>query len=875
MQMSALLSARNFLAILSIAFPLTGFSQTTATLAQKSRPELGYAPKAPAGLPLNAPGPAAGGARTEAFQAPVTGGFAVNTDSREETRQFYNAIFPTSDNVPQDSTADAVNGACTPGHNSDAFQQAELRRINWFRAMAGLPASIYLDPIDDWGSQQMAVIITANNALNHNPPTNYACYNTFAAHYAGGDQSLGADGAQATTDFIWDFGAKNNEVGHRRWLLYPQEIVMGVGDVPGSGTNATGNLTYVFDPLSFGTRPATRQPYVSWPPEGYVPYQVVYPYWSFGLSNANFSGATVSMKSNGIPVSVAIQPYQTGFGENTLVWVPMGLDATTEGTSFPFDGADTVYSVTVGNITNNGHVTQYSYTVTVINPATAGADYIPTTLSGPSQIPAGAGAIFSATPPNNPHVTSYNFLTAQLIDGDLADDGGNGLENFTLTPGPNYSATTTEPFGSGPCFNLEHADTNSFPQLLQFKEEVIPAANASLSFQSELGFATPQEVARVQISADGGANWTDLFTEPGNNSYESSFTPHTLSLASYAGQTVSLRFNFDFQGGSYDDGGFPIGWFFTGIVLTNVQALTNESTNYSSSTNIVSGDLDDSALYGLTNFTMTPPPYYYVTTNPPVGSEPFCFHLTHLDSTSQFLQLNETLLPTASSSVSFSSQLGYATSDETARVQVSTNDGATWDDLFVEAGSNGSGETSFTPHTLSLAGYAGELTLLRFNYAYTGGGYYPMSDNFVGWNIEDVLITNTEQQSVTIFDTTNFTFAPAQTGTYVMQAQPVIYSQFPLAFGPVKTITATVNTTPSFVMSDPVMLAAGHVKLNFNVANIVNIGPSTFKLLQADALPGPWVTNASATFATNTAGSSYRFTTTNGPTERYYRVLKP
>jgi len=82
----------------------------------------------------------------------VTGGLVVNTDSREEVRSFYNAIFPTSENIPQDSTADA--GSCTPGHNSDAFQNAELLRINWYRAMAGMPANISLDPIDDWGSSR-------------------------------------------------------------------------------------------------------------------------------------------------------------------------------------------------------------------------------------------------------------------------------------------------------------------------------------------------------------------------------------------------------------------------------------------------------------------------------------------------------------------------------------------------------------------------------------------------------------------------------------------------------------------------------------------------------------------------------------------------
>jgi hypothetical protein len=841
-----------------VSLPLTGLCQKAPTIGHLERPNLGQAAPVPSNLVLNPP-PSKGA--TPLLQT-VTGGFSVNTDSREEVRAFYNAIYPTSDNVSQGSTADTAS--CTPGHNASSFQQAELRRINWFRAMAGMPASIYLDPVDDWGSQQMAVIISANNTLNHNPPSTYSCYNTFAAGYADGNQALGADGAEATTLYIWDFGANNSEVGHRRWILYPSEVVMGVGDVLAEGADAAANLTYVFDPASFGARPNTRQPYVAWPPEGFVPYQVVFPYWSFALSNANLSAATVEMTSNGVPVSTVIQPYKTGYGENTLVWVPMGLDATTEGTSFPFSGSDTLYSITIGNITNNGAKTSFSYNVTVFDPAVPGADYIPSTLTGPAQAPPGAASVYSAAPPNNPHVTSWNFLTAQLTSGDLFDDASQGLVNFTLTPQADYAVTTNEPFGSGTCFNLEHFDTNSAPQLLQLDEVLLPASNAMLSFQSQLGFATSAEVARVQVSADNGANWTDLYTQAGNGSYESSFTPHTISLSNYAGATLLLRFNYDFQSGEYYDGGFPLGWYFTDVLITNAQTLINEATNNSSVTNIVSGNLADSANNGLVNFSITPPPYYYVITNPPVGSEPHCFHLTHLDPASQLLQFNQVFVPSANSTLAFSSQLGYATTNETALVEASTNNGATWSDLFAEAGGANTPEAGFSPHVLSLASCAGQLTLLRFNFAFSGGSYYAQSDNAAGWNIEDIVLTNARQQVITLLDTTNFSFTPSQAGTWLLQAQPVIFTQFPLAFGPPKIITAA-----SVVLSPPA-LANGQVILNFTVAGVQ---APLFQLLQTSQLGAAWTTNTTATLTTNMPGSSYRFTTTVGAAERFYRIV--
>jgi hypothetical protein len=143
-----------FLTLVWLAPALATRGQTVADFNPKETAKLGDAAPVPPNLPLNPPKPIG-----PQLVVPVTGGLVVNTDSREEVRSFYNAIFPTSENIPQDSTADA--GSCTPGHNSDAFQNAELLRINWYRAMAGMPANISLDPIDDWGSQQMAVITRA------------------------------------------------------------------------------------------------------------------------------------------------------------------------------------------------------------------------------------------------------------------------------------------------------------------------------------------------------------------------------------------------------------------------------------------------------------------------------------------------------------------------------------------------------------------------------------------------------------------------------------------------------------------------------------------------------------------------------------------
>src|ERR1019366_5443730 len=123
-------------------------------------------------------------------------------------------------------------------------------------------------------------------------------------------------------------------------------------------TYAAANATWIIDANYGGPRPATTAPYVAWPPPGYVPYPVVFPQWSFALSNADLSVASVTMQSNGVPLSVLVQPYHTGYG------------------------ADTVYAITINNAHTIAGPQSFSYSVTVFDPALRGTDYVPITISG-------------------------------------------------------------------------------------------------------------------------------------------------------------------------------------------------------------------------------------------------------------------------------------------------------------------------------------------------------------------------------------------------------------------------------------------------------------------------------------------------------------
>jgi hypothetical protein len=249
----------------------------------------------------------------------LTSGYSVDISSRAVSRLFYRTLYASSDGV-----ASGWNGnltGCNAGDTSSDFKASVQRRINWFRAMAGLPAAVGFDTTFNSNAQQAAMMMAANQALSHTPPTNWICYNATGGKAAGSSNlALGRFGADAIANgYMGDGGSNNYEVGHRRWVLYPQTQFMGTGDVDGSIAGTSSNALWVFDANYGSTRPAVRDDFVAWPPKGDVPYTTVYPRWSFAYPNADFSAATVAMTQNGATMGTTLETLVSGYGENALV----------------------------------------------------------------------------------------------------------------------------------------------------------------------------------------------------------------------------------------------------------------------------------------------------------------------------------------------------------------------------------------------------------------------------------------------------------------------------------------------------------------------------------------------------------------------------
>ena len=279
-----------------------------------------------------------------------TGELRVNPASRAELLAFYQQYYLVDTSTPPEWTGS--HAACSPGTTGSAFKDVILKRIRYFRAMAGVPANTIFSDESNRLAQAAALMMSVNGQLSHSPPTSWRCYSADGATGAGSSNLyLGNYDGSAIAGYMKDFGSGNYAAGHRRWILYPQTREMGTGDIPPTSSYSPSNALRVFDNHMWEPRPATREEFVAWPPPGYVPYLVVYPRWSFSYPGADFSSAAVTMVSNGSGVSVNRAPVVNGYGENTLVWIPLGMS---DSQSWPRPASDTAYTVNLSNVRIGG-----------------------------------------------------------------------------------------------------------------------------------------------------------------------------------------------------------------------------------------------------------------------------------------------------------------------------------------------------------------------------------------------------------------------------------------------------------------------------------------------------------------------------------------
>ena len=288
------------------------------------------------------------------------------TVGRDVVVQLYNTVYLPGDLVGLTWSGNVAG--CVVGTTNAAHQQAVIDRVNYYRSLVQLPSVTLLTGLPTTQSQSAALMMSANNALSHSPPGSWACFSADGATGASkSNLALGINGVGAIDGYMEDPGAGNTAAGHRRWILYPPQVSMATGNVPGSGASKPpSNDLFVVG--TFGARPPTPDG-IAWPSPGYVPYQNLPSgsnRWSLSYPGANFALATVTMTGpNGpTPIPVTLEPLvnDVGYADNTIVFKPTSF-------SYGNPGADATYTILVSGLSGTGVPASIQYTVTVIDPA--------------------------------------------------------------------------------------------------------------------------------------------------------------------------------------------------------------------------------------------------------------------------------------------------------------------------------------------------------------------------------------------------------------------------------------------------------------------------------------------------------------------------
>lgn len=346
---------------------------------------------------------------SSSFPSQTPPNLVVDTSNRTEVIQFYNQYYRMLEYPLISWTGSIAN--CNQGDTTTAFKDATLQRVNFFRAMAGLSGDIQFIQEYSAKAQAAAMLMSANNALSHGPPNTWTCYNAEAAQGAASSNLvLGANGWQGIDLYIADHGANNMAVGHRRWILHPPTKLMGTGNIPNHSTYRATNALWVFDSNVFGAHPPLREAtgLIAWPPRGYIPSHLVYPRWSFGLHNADFSSATISMQdAQGQPISLNVLPLTTSGSVNTIVWEP-NIPSSLIGFSKP--STDYAIDTTINNVLVNGVPQSFSYR-TILIAVNGAPDWIYLQSDLAENAPAGTQAArFYAFDPEGQAVT-YSLVS--------------------------------------------------------------------------------------------------------------------------------------------------------------------------------------------------------------------------------------------------------------------------------------------------------------------------------------------------------------------------------------------------------------------------------------------------------------------------------
>jgi len=242
--------------------------------------------------------------------------------TRDSVVMDYNENYLGSDIVDTGWTGNT--SSCNAGTVPQSTHDKVIKRINYFRR---------------------------NDQTNHFPPDSWSCWTQDGYDGATKSNLVLSHSTTAIKIFIEDPGPGNFDVGHRRWILHSTKTQFSYG---------TTNKSMALGVIGVTEGNTQIPPYIAYPPNGFIPQELVFPRWSFSIPKADFSSADVTMSGPNGNISLdVVSRTLAHVGDNTIVWEPRGINTNSTN--------DVSYTIAVSGVTNAPE-SSYTYTATIIKP---------------------------------------------------------------------------------------------------------------------------------------------------------------------------------------------------------------------------------------------------------------------------------------------------------------------------------------------------------------------------------------------------------------------------------------------------------------------------------------------------------------------------
>lgn len=203
---------------------------------------------------------------------------------------------------------------CMAGDTSMAGRDNALKLINLYRWLSDLPAVTH-DATRNAKAQECALMMHANNDLDHYPPMSWDCWNADGDEAAERSNIATTPGVRAVDLYMADPGNATT-IGHRRWILNNRLGPVGLGSTDGYscmwvvGGNGNGGRDWTAFPAE-GVWPieAMSASFASVDDTG----------WTIQSEDINLEAGTVTVTEDGVEVPVTVDVLQRNIGSKYAI----------------------------------------------------------------------------------------------------------------------------------------------------------------------------------------------------------------------------------------------------------------------------------------------------------------------------------------------------------------------------------------------------------------------------------------------------------------------------------------------------------------------------------------------------------------------------